>query len=109
METGKEDNEMTVPIVETTDFNTPSVSLPHPLGGTQKIWRFKNGYGASVVIFPYSYGYEAGLWELGVLEFNADGTYGLTYETCVSNDVIGHLSESEVEVFLKKIQELKQK
>ena len=101
----KQDN---VPIVETTDFNNPSVSLPHPLGGTQKIWRFKNGYGASVVRFPYSYGYEVGLWELGVLQFNDDETYGLTYETNVSNDVIGHLSAADVEVFLKKIQEIQQ-
>lgn len=41
----------------------PKIERTHPLGGIQ---RFDNGYGASVVRFTYSYGFEQGLWELAV-------------------------------------------
>lgn len=44
----------------------PKIDRPHPLGGIQRIYHFDNGYGASVVRFTYSYGFEQGLWELAV-------------------------------------------
>ena len=36
----------------------------------QKIYKFPNGYGASVIKGPYSYGGPDGLWELAVLDQN---------------------------------------
>ena len=68
---------------ETNDFN----------GGIQKVYQFPNGYGASVVKHRGSYGYEKGLWELAVLDF--DGS--LCYTTEITNDVIGHLNDPEVD------------
>lgn len=79
----------------------PILERPH-LGGIQKVYRFKNGLGASVVRFNGSYGYELGLWELGVIKFE-DDDWGLTYETSIASDVIGNLSEEEVQLYLSRI------
>lgn len=70
--------------------------------GIQKIYQFGNGYGASVICNPYSYGGDRGLWELAVLD-----KFGkLTYDTPITDDVIGHLTWYEVENILKQIEGL---
>jgi hypothetical protein len=63
---------------------------------------FDNGYGASVVVGPYTYGGEDGLYELGVL--GKDGK--LCYDTPVTDDVEGYLSEDDVTKLLEQIQKL---
>jgi hypothetical protein len=63
---------------------------------------FDNGYGASVVIGPYTYGSEDGLYELAVL--GSDGK--LCYDTPVTDDVEGYLSEDDVTKLLEQIQNL---
>ena len=63
---------------------------------------FDNGYGASVVVGPYTYGGEDGLYELAVL--GSDGK--LCYDTPVTNDVEGYLSEDDVTKLLEQIQKL---
>jgi len=63
---------------------------------------FENGYGASVVRHEYSYGGKDGLYELAVL--NNDGD--LTYDTPITNDVLGYLSDKDVTEVLIKIQQL---
>ncbi len=77
---------------------------PHPnkMGGVQAIERFENGYGASVVCTPYTYGGDKGLYELAV--FGSDGH--ITYDTPITNDVLGYLSEQDVTEILIKIQQL---
>lgn len=79
-------------------------------GGSQVVHRFDNNFGASVVRHSFSYGSEEGLWELAVLTF-ADETndYELTYDTEITNDVIGHLTEEDVEDLLNKIEKLESK
>ena len=72
----------------------------HP--GVQYIFSFANGYGASVIKHYGSYGYDADLWELAVL--NSDGD--LEYGTSITNDVLGHLTDEEVRDILTKIREL---
>ena len=78
------------------------------LGGIQRRYRFPNGYGASVIKGSGTYGYEQGLWELAVLQFVGDdpNDHRLTYDTPITNDVIGHLNEKEIEEILQKIYEL---
>ena len=71
-------------------------------GGTQRRYRFLNGYGASVVCHQYSYGGDDGLWELAVLD--RDGY--LTYDTPITDDVIGWLTEDAVEEKLTAISKL---
>ena len=63
---------------------------------------FDNGYGASVVVGPYIYGGEDGLYELGVLGKDKK----LTYDTPVTEDVKGYLSEDDVTKLLEQIQKL---
>lgn len=78
---------------------------PHPnhLGGVQARIQFENGYGASVVCTPYTYGGDKGLYELAVL----DSEGHLTYATPITNDVEGYLSEDDVTNLLEQIQLLK--
>lgn len=70
--------------------------------GVQKIYKFPNGYGASVIRNPYSYGGAMGLWEIAVL----DSDECITYNTSITSDVIGHLNDDEVIEVLNKIKEL---
>jgi hypothetical protein len=63
---------------------------------------FGNGYGVSVVRGPGSYGYEAGLWELAVL-VGDEREYTLCYDTPITNDVIGYLSQEEAIELCDKI------
>ncbi len=70
--------------------------------GWLKRYMFSNGYGASVVCHSFSYGGNNGLFELAVLDKDGE----LTYDTPITNDVIGHLTQEEVDVFLERINNL---
>lgn len=70
--------------------------------GIQKIYKFENGRGASVICHQYSYGGEEGLYELAVLDNNGE----LDYTTPITNDVVGWLTWEEVIELLREIKEL---
>lgn len=75
-------------------------------GGIQRLYRFTgNDYGASVVQHPYSYGGDRGLWELAVIVWNGEN-FGLCYDTPITDDVLGYLTEEEVIDTLVKIKAL---
>jgi len=71
--------------------------------GEQTRMMFENGYGVSVVSHTYSYGGKDGLYEVAVLGKDGD----LTYDTPVTNDVIGYLEPVDVTDIMKQVQELK--
>ena len=73
--------------------------------GEQHLYRFPNGLGASVVKSPFSYGGDQGLYELAVIEYNDEGGFSLTYETNVTDDVIGYLTYDDVKGLLEEIKE----
>lgn len=76
-------------------------------GGTQVVHRFENNYGASVVRHNFSYGGEDGLFELAVLTFASEANdYELTYGTEITDDVLGYLTEDDVESLLKRIEKI---
>ena len=75
-------------------------------GGTQKRYRFPNNYRTSVVKHKYSYGGDEGLWELAVLKFDNEHNSKIVYDTPITNDVIGWLSDDEVEGILSQIEAL---
>jgi hypothetical protein len=83
-------------------FEDINLSDGYKKGGRQKLYHFKNGYGASVVKHEGSYGGKSGLWELAVLD--AEGS--LCYDTEITSDVIGHLNDPEVDQLLGRIADL---
>lgn len=66
---------------------------------------FPNGYGVSIVKFPGSYGAELGLYELAVLK-GVKEDWGICYDTEITDDVIGYLSEDEVSEVLMQVKNL---
>lgn len=93
-------------ICELLDLNLKTfddIEIIKELNGVRGRIMFDNGYGASVVSHNYSYGGNSGLYELAVL--GKDGK--LTYDTPITNDVVGYLSPEQVTEFLFRIQDLK--
>lgn len=83
---------------------------PHVIGeGIQKIYRFPNGYGASVVMFTVnlpsigrvagSYGSLEGLWELATIIFKGNDF------TILDDEVHGFLNDADVLALLQEIKE----
>lgn len=72
-------------------------------GGVQRLYRFDNGYGASVICHSGSYGNENGLWELAVIRYTDGDKYVLDYSTPITDDVIGYLDEDEISALLVRI------
>jgi len=70
--------------------------------GVQYHYKADNGYGASIIQTSYSYGSKQGLWELAVLDSEGE----ITYHTPITNDVLGYLSEEDVNETLEKIKNL---
>lgn len=71
--------------------------------GTQTIYRFPNGYGASVINHSFSHGIE-----LAVIHFpNPKGDkFKLDYSTLITNDVIRHLTPGMLIKALQAIAQL---
>ena len=79
-------------------MNEYLIETNNHMEGIQKVYKFPNGYGASVIKHKGSYGYHKGLWEVAVL-FHGE----LCYDTEITNDVLGHLNDPEVDNVLGKI------
>lgn len=75
----------------------------HPLTGILVQYKvtFPNGYTGSVVQGRYTYGGPQGLWELAVVR---DGE--VVYDTPITDDVLGWLTESQVIEVLRAIEAL---
>jgi hypothetical protein len=81
----------------------------------QEIYRFPNGYGASVIRGKHTtYGGSEGLYELAVViyddgpqkEWSTDIDFSICYDTSLTDDVIGYLTRKQVNSYLKEIFEL---
>ena len=72
------------------------------IGHPQTIYKFPNGYGASVIKFNYVY---FGI-EIAVLKFCKEGNWDINYATPVTNDVIGGLDEESRDKVLQQIFDL---
>ena len=78
---------------------------PHPsdTSGTRAIIMFKNGFGASVITGTSFYTNDSHPYEVAVID--NDGV--ITYDTEITNDVLGFLSEDDVNKVLADIEALK--
>lgn len=68
-------------------------------------FRFENDYGASVIKHEYSYGSNEDLWELAVLIWRGDDCK-LDYDTDITADVEGYLTDEDVRNLLQRIKDL---
>lgn len=85
---------------------TPWNEWKDHLDGTEHYqFRFENGYGASVIRGPYSYGGPQGLYELAVLRKRRK-YWEITYDTTLTNDVLGNLEVDDVVKALEDISRL---
>jgi hypothetical protein len=76
---------------------------PNHIGGKQARITFENGYGASIIQTPLSYGGKIGLYELAVLNSEGD----ICTNTSVSEDgIVGYLREEDVSEVMIRIQNL---
>ena len=120
-------------LVERTDSSTRVCLRKQP--GVQYVFRFENNYGASVVKRLGTYGYDQDLWELAVIRFGKydelyieyfekhdcdeelaelfdededgeDDVYDLTYDTPITDDIEGYLTDEDVRNLLARIKEL---
>lgn len=67
----------------------------------QRVYRFDNGYGASVI--DDGYGKEEGLFELAVFD---NRTKQIVYDSGITDDVLGWLTQSDVDNLLAQIKAL---
>lgn len=77
------------------------VDMPD-LNGYQLLYKFDNGYGASVVKHDFSYGGKDDKYEIAVLDQDGE----LCYDTPITSDVIGYLTMSEANKILINISHL---
>lgn len=75
------------------------------IGGQSYTVFYPNGYGASIIRNSFSYGGSSGLWELAVLSGTEEENH-ICYDTPITNNVVGYLSEKDVEELLLKIKAL---
>ena len=88
----------------TSRKDTDNLFNPIERGVKYRICFPEVGYGASIIKCYGSYGYEKDLWELALLS-NRDGTWTLEYAELVNDDVLGYLTDEQVNKILKYISE----
>jgi hypothetical protein len=84
------------------DLNFKRINEAPFMVGKKARMMFENGYGVSVVSHTFSYGGKDGKYELAVLDSNGE----LTYETPITNDVMGYLDSNDVTRIMGDIQKL---
>jgi hypothetical protein len=72
-------------------------------GGTQIVYKFPNGFGASVITGPYTYGGSKGLFEMALLKFEGDKWDLVYHKDFADGDVAGYLSVAETNNLLNWI------
>ena len=87
------------------EFKSDLVSVKREHNEVRYVFKFDNNYGASIVKNEYSYGHKQDLWELAVIWFDGD-EWNLTYDTEITKDVIGYLTDEKVIEILHKIKNL---
>ena len=88
---------------------------PHSFGeGLHGLCFFDNGYGVSVVRYKSTYTPNGGYssytsneneWEVAIIYGNEEG-WEISYNTDITDDVLGHLTEGEVDWVMFQVQEL---
>ena len=93
-------------ILPKTDFEEYVVIDRELFGGRQKVYKFPNGYGASVINHEFSYGLEVAVVEFIEDEFAEEEIFTLVFDTPVTDDVIGYCTEEQVNEILQEVYKL---
>ena len=82
------------------------VERPH-LGGVQRVYRFNDGHGLSLVNAPMLHSYPFA-WEAAVINGVAEtgASFRIVYDTPLSNDVEVFQSDDEANEFIERAAEL---
>lgn len=81
------------------------VSHREVLNGEQYLFRFGNGYGASVIRHDLSIGREKNLWELMVIKWWCRD-YHLRPRSPIGDSPVGNLPPYDVETYLERIKKI---
>ena len=84
------------------DLEFESINDAPFMVGKKARMHFDNGYGVSVVSHTFSYGGKNGLYELAVIKYPD----AICYDTPITDDVLGYLTEDDVTKYLGQIQNL---
>jgi hypothetical protein len=88
-----------------TQYMVKNHTLGH--GGQQTVYKFPNGYGASVIVGGIAYGNEDAPYELAVIKFRTDRDgFDLCYDTPITDDVVGHQTGEDIINLLIQIKNL---
>lgn len=79
--------------------------------GVQHLFRFDNGFGASVIKHDFSYGGKSGKWELAVIKFkdsvhSKNASWSINTTTKITDDVLGFLNDRQVASTLRRIKRI---
>lgn len=76
--------------------------------GMQIVFRFDNNYGLSVVSHSFSYGNKQEKFEIAIIKFNSedDNDWNITYDTPITDDVLGYQSKGDALDVIRKTIEL---
>ena len=76
--------------------------------GMQIVFRFDNNYGLSVVSHSFSYGNKQEKFEIAIIKFNSedDDDWNITYDTPITDDVLGYQSKGDTLDAIRKTMEL---
>lgn len=78
------------------DFNKPTKEN-YVCGGVQKLWFFKNGYGASVTNHFHIYDGDEGLWGLSLL-VGDEKTFDLCFDREITKEEAYEKKREKVEI-----------
>lgn len=80
----------------------------HLMDGTQTVYRFPNGYGASVITGQFTYTDTERPFEVGVLRFDNPKSkrWEITYDTPLTDDTLGYQTLQGVYEILQQIKDL---
>ena len=70
--------------------------------GKQATMNFENDYGVSALLGSAFYSNGVDTYEIGILYKD-----GLTYDTDITEDILGYQTQTEVTEIMKRVQELK--
>ena len=77
-------------------------------GGIHYVFRFENGYGASIIKGSSTYGGPQDLWELAVVRFFEEESieYKVNYDTEITDNFCGYETDDGIRELLARIKAL---